>query len=195
VIQVPVERPFFPARWVDVCDGLKGLAYFHQGTIKHWVKDGILVNLFAWGEETEAIGSRLWRHNWRKTFDQRLRGKQEIRCALFPHAGDWRRADVTGTARSYGAPPQAYLAERHGGELPASLGVVSLTDAAINSTAVKVDGEDIVCRVCGVAERACLVNAELHNLQQTDLRSLSGESVAYLRPFQIGTLVLGPREQ
>jgi hypothetical protein len=195
VIQVPVERPFFPARWVDVCDGKKGLAYFHQGTIKHWVKDGILVNLFAWGEETEAIGSRLWRHNWRKTFDQRLRGKHEIRCALFPHAGDWRRADVTGAARSYGAPPQVYLAERHGGELPASLGVVSLTDAAINSTAVKVDGEDIICRVYGVAERACPVNAELHNLQPGDLRSLSGESLTHLRPFQIGTLVLGPREQ
>src|SRR5262249_38569059 len=26
------DRPFFPASWVDVSDGEKGLAYFHQGT-------------------------------------------------------------------------------------------------------------------------------------------------------------------
>jgi hypothetical protein len=90
---------------------------------------------------------------------------------------------------------KVYLAKRHGGELPTSLGVVSLTDAAINSTAVKVDGEDIICRVYGVAERVCPVNAKLHNLQPTDLRSLRGESVPHLRPFQIGTLVLGPGEQ
>ena len=53
------ERPFLPASWVDVWDGEKGLAYFHQGTIKHWVKNRTLVNLFAWGENTDAIGNRL----------------------------------------------------------------------------------------------------------------------------------------
>jgi hypothetical protein len=195
VIQVPVERPFFPTRWIDVCDGEKGLAYFHQGTIKHWFKDGVWVNLLAWGEETEAIGSRLWRHNWRKTFEQRLRGKHEIRCPLYPHAGDWRRADVIGAARSYGAPPQAYLATRRGGELPASLGVVSLTDMAISATAVQADGEDIVCRLYAVTERACPVNAALHNLQLTGLRSLSGESITHLRPFQIGTLAMRAEER
>ena len=60
---------------------------------------------------------------------------------------------------------------------------------------IKVDGKDIVCRVYSVAEGACPVNAALHNLQPMALRSLSGESVTHLKPFQIGTLVLGPREQ
>ena len=86
------ERPFFPASWTDVSDGVKGLSYFHQGTPKHYVEGRTLVNLFAWGEHTEAIGSRLWPENWPKCFDQRLRGEHVIRCALYPHAGDWRSA-------------------------------------------------------------------------------------------------------
>jgi hypothetical protein len=89
----------------------------------------------------------------------------------------------------------AVLAQRHGGELPDRLDVVSLTDPAIHSTATKVDDQEIVCRVYNVAERACPVNAELHNLQPTDLRSLRGESITHLRPFHIGTLVLGRRKK
>jgi hypothetical protein len=68
------ERPFFPVSWVDISDNQKGFAYFHQGTIKHWVKDKTLVNLLACGEDTDAIGNRIGIYRWPKTFDQRLDG-------------------------------------------------------------------------------------------------------------------------
>ena len=52
-----------------------------------------MTNLFGWGEDTEAIGSRMWRYNWPKAFDQRLQGEHTIHCALYPHAGDWLTGD------------------------------------------------------------------------------------------------------
>ena len=88
---------------------MKGLCYFHQGTPKHYVEGRTLVNLFAWGENTEAIGSRLWRGNWSKCFDQRLRGRHVIRCALYPHPGDWRSARVVAAAAEYAAAPLTCL--------------------------------------------------------------------------------------
>jgi alpha-mannosidase len=194
VIQSPIERPFFPASWVDISDGKKGLAYFHQGTPKHWVtEDSALVNLLAWGEYTEAIGSRLWRRNWPKAFDQRLRGRHTIHCALYPHSGDWRAANIIGAARSYGVPPMAYLTHKHSGQLPASAEVLTLTDLAIASTAVKVEDSEIICRVYAATEKAVLVDARMHGLQSVGLRSLSGERITHLEPFQIGQLALEPR--
>jgi hypothetical protein len=192
VIQTRDERPFFPASWVDVSDSEKGLAYFHQGTPRHWVTEGVLVNLFAWGEDTAAIGSRLWQHNWPKAFDQRLRGSHTIRCALYPHIGDWQTSDVIGVARSYGAPPMAYSAEVHPGELPDSMGVLNFLSSSIAATAVKVEGSQIVCRLYSAGEEASSVDADVRGMRSLRLRSLCGEEVDHIAPFEIGELVLEP---
>lgn len=194
VIKTRDERPFFPASWVDISDGEKGLAYFHQGTLKHWVSDRTLVNLFAWGEFTEAIGSRLWRQNWLKAFDQRLRGTHTIHSALYPHAGDWRSADVIGVARSYGASPVAYLTDRHRGDLPPSKDVLLLRSQDVVSTAVKVEDSKIVCRVYSVGKKAAPVRARARDMQLVGLRTLNGEAVTNLKPFQIGQLTLQPEQ-
>lgn len=193
VVQTRQERPFFPVSWVDVSDGEIGLAYFHQGTPKHWVSNRTLVNLFAWGEDTDAIGNRMGSNLWLKSFDQRLRGSHTIHCALYPHTGDWRSADVIGAARSYGSPPVAYLADAHGGELPASLEVLTLKDPELVSTAVKVEGTDIVCRLYSVAEKTVNAEASMQGLQLAGFRTINGEEITQLQPFQIGELILKPQ--
>src|SRR5207244_9220610 len=143
VVEARSGRPFLPTSWTDISDGRKGFAYFHQGTLKHWVVDQVVVNLFAWGEETDAIGNRMDMTRWPKCFDQRLRGTHKIQTAIYPHRGDWRSANVIGAARSYGMPPLAYVADAHPGKLPADMNVFELADNEIVSTAIKTEGSRI----------------------------------------------------
>ena len=153
-----------------------------------------LVNLFAWGEDTAAFNNRMFQRNSHKRHDQRLRGTQAIHCALYPYAGDWRTADVMGIARSYGTPPVAFLTEAHGGELPTSVQVLRLAPRGKAATAVRVQASDVVCRVFSATEEPTVVDCSSSGLRPVTLRSLDGESVAHLRPFQIAELVLEREE-
>ena len=192
VVQTRDERPFFPASWVDISDGERGLAYMHQGTLKHWVSAGTLVNLFAYGEDTEAMGGRRRRYNWPKAFDLRLRGQHKINFAIYPHAGDWRSADVIGVARSYQTPPVGFIADAHAGALPANLELLQFSNPEIVSTALTVVDGEVVCRLYSVGEGNMIVRAKTERMQARRLRSLHNEHIDQLTPFQIGTLALVP---
>jgi hypothetical protein len=193
VVDTRDERPFLPASWVDVSDGKKGLAYFHQGTIKHWVTGQTLVNLFAWGEYTDAIGNRLDLLRWPKCFDQRLRGTHTIHTAIYPHAGDWRTADVIGAARSYGTPPVAYLTGQHTGKLPAAQELLRLENPEIAATAVKVVDGQVLCRLYSVAEQPEPVAMLNQGLEATKAVSLFGDTIDNIAPFQIAQLFFDPQ--
>jgi len=192
VVDTRTDRPFFPASWVDVSDGTKGLAYFHQGTLKHWVAGNTLVNLFAWGEDTDAIGNRLDLVRWPKCFDQRLRGTHTIRAAIYPHNGDWRTADLIGAARSYGTPPMAIVTDSHPGTLPSEMDILSFADAEIAATSVKVEGEELVCRLYSVKAQAAGLKPALRRLEIEKMHSLGGKSIDEVKPYKIAHLILKP---
>jgi hypothetical protein len=182
-------RPFFPASWVEAVGDGDGLAYFHQGTPKHWVSDGVLSNLLAWGEHTDAIGNRLDSGRWPKTFDQRLNGVHVLRMGLYPHAGDWRAADVPGMARAFANPLLACQQHGAGGDLPARGEVLALVGRGFAATAVVVEDERLVCRGYGT-EQPAETAYRLKGLQAEGWRALTGTPIERLKPFQIGTLVL-----
>jgi hypothetical protein len=186
------DRPFFPASWVDVSDGEKGLAYFHQGTPKHWVKDGVLVNLLAWGEETDTIGNRLGLGRWAKSFDQRLNGRHTLRAAIYPHAGDWRAANVIGMARSFSYPPLAYLSKPSDGALPASLDLLALPGPDMHATAIRVEDGQVMCRVYSCSERPVAVEPRLNWLRAAGLFSLADTPLQQIGPYQIAKLRFEP---
>ncbi len=190
VVESRDERPFLPASWVDISDGRKGLAYFHQGTLKHWVTKNILVNLFAWGEDTDAIGNRLDMLRWPRCFDQRLHGTHTIHSALYPHPGDWRKADVISAARSFGMPPAAYLTGRHSGKLPARKTVFQLQGAELAATAVKPETMQTVCRFYSVSQKSEPVTFTTDGLSQVKLTGLDGAVIEKIDPFQIGMIYL-----
>jgi hypothetical protein len=190
VIEANTDRPLLVASWLDASDGCKGLAYFHRGTLKHWVTNRTLINLFAWGEHTDAIGNRCKPLLWNKSFDQRLRGSHAIHCALYPHGGDWRAADLVGAARSYGAPPLAFLADRHSGELPPQLTILSFQDSHLAATSVRATRGQVLCRLYSIHTAAVAVDAPLHGMRRVALHSLAGRDIDTLSPFQIGELVL-----
>ena len=192
VVTSRAGRPFFPASWVDISDGNKGLAYFQQGTLKHWVKDDTLVNLFAWGEHTDGIGNRLDLVRWPKCFDQRLRGKHAIHTAVYPHPGDWRSADVIGAARSYNTPPVAVQTERHAGPLPTQRTLLTLADAEMVATSVQVKGSELLCRLYSVKAQRTALAAEMQGLRLGLLQSIASEALQEIKPFQIAHLYLTP---
>ena len=193
IVKAWPERPVFPTSWIDVSDRRRGLAYFHQGTPKHWLRDRTLSNLLAWGEDTDAIGNRIGQNTWPKGFDQRLRGTHVIHCAVYPHAGDWQQADLVSAARSYGCPPWACAGVSSGkGTLPSAMNLLTFMDRNLSATAIMVEDSLLRCRVYSASGQPATVDADMHHLRSTALRSLTGEDLQRLAGFQIGHLFLEP---
>ena len=189
------ERPFFPVSWVDISDHQKGLAYLHQGTIKHWVKDRTLVNLFAWGENTDAIGNRMGLERWPKTFDQRLDGCHTIRYSIYPHPGDWRTGKVIQMARSVTQPPLPFLNEGHsGGKLPPQIDLFQIENPDHIATAVKVENSDLLCRLYSVSSQTEPVGIQSEKYVIKEITTIAGKPTGVLSPFQIGEIILGIME-
>jgi len=73
------NRPLFPTSWIE-CGGL---VYVHSGTVKHWVKDGTIANVLAWGDN--QFTNRLhWDWIEYTDYDIRLYGKQKIEYYIIP---------------------------------------------------------------------------------------------------------------
>jgi len=192
VIAEKQGRPFFPTSWVDLSDGICGLAFFESGTTKHWVDADTLVELLAWGEKTDAIHNGLGRYQWLKSFDQRLDGLHVFSQAIFPHPAGWLAAAVSQAARDFGTPLSAYPAERHSGSLPASQELIRLLDPAISATSIRMEGGKILCRVYAANGENAGVNAAAQGLLLRGLQTIDGTPLDFLKPYQIGELHLEP---
>ena len=73
------NRPLLAASWVE-CGGL---AYIHRGNVKHWVKDGVIANVLAWGDN--QFTNRLhWDWVEYTEYDIRLYGNQKIEYYIIP---------------------------------------------------------------------------------------------------------------
>jgi alpha-mannosidase len=191
VVPTLEERPFFPVSWADISDNQKGFAYFHQGTIKHWVKDQMLVNLFAWGEDTDAIGNRIGIYRWPKTFDQRLDGRHTIKYSIYPHQGDWRFGNVSTMARSYINPPLPFIkAANSGGSLTAQMELLQIQNPDHIVTAIKVENSDLLCRLYSVSLNEEPVKILAKGLEIKELTAISGEVTKKLAPYKIGKILL-----
>ncbi|TFG49202.1 MAG: hypothetical protein E4H40_03370 [Candidatus Brocadiia bacterium] len=78
-VQAKENRPLFPTNWL-YCGGL---VYVNRGTNKHWVSDGVIANVVAWGGNRFSNRIHL---NWsnKTQYDLRLYGKQRIEYFLMP---------------------------------------------------------------------------------------------------------------
>jgi hypothetical protein len=77
--EVRQNRPVLSVSWVE-CGGL---VYVHRGNVKHWVKDGVIANVLAWGDN--QFTNRLhWDWIEYTEYDIRLYGKQKIEYYIIP---------------------------------------------------------------------------------------------------------------
>jgi hypothetical protein len=76
------HRVLFAANWLS-CGGL---VYVNWGTVKHWVRNGVIANVLAWGGNT--FDNRIDFDFWvsKQQYDLKLYGKQTIKYALIPLA-------------------------------------------------------------------------------------------------------------
>lgn len=192
VVETKQALPILATSWVDISDGANGLAFLHTGTFKHWVSDNALYNLFAWGEETNAIGDRIWRENWAKSFDQRLNGTHTIRTAVYPHAGNWRTGQVARAASSYRASPFGVVTTAHAGELPPRQDFVSIPESDLVATSVRLAGSVVSCRMYSVANQPLIPSLELGGLSMSSIRTLDGKTVSEIEPGKIVGVDLAP---
>ncbi len=78
-LEAKQSRPLFPTNWI-ACGGL---VYIHRGTVKHWVNDGTIANVLAWGDN--QFTNRLhWDWIEYSEYDIRLYGNQKIEYYLLP---------------------------------------------------------------------------------------------------------------
>jgi hypothetical protein len=184
-------RPILPTQWADWSNESYGLAQIHAGTGKQWMTDRTLSTLVAWGEETDAIGNRFELTRWSKCFDQRLRGTHTIRTAIYPHVGSWR-AGVIEAARSFRRLVAAYPVERHDGVLEPEVTLLKFPASDVSATSVQAEGSGLSVRLYEHHGKTSGVPTVTDGLVRDLLRSLSGEKIEALGPFQIGRLSLVP---
>jgi hypothetical protein len=74
-------RPLFPINWLYS----NGIVYVNRGTTKHWVEEGLMGNVVAWGSN-HFTNRRQWGF-WtsRPQYDIRLYGKQKIEYYIIPY--------------------------------------------------------------------------------------------------------------
>jgi len=73
------NRPIFATNWL-YCGGL---VYINRGTVKHWVTDGLIANVLAWGGNRFSNRTH-WGWTSRSQYDIRLYSRQKIDYYLIP---------------------------------------------------------------------------------------------------------------
>ncbi len=195
-----VERPMgveYPAQnWVDISDDSHGVALLNRGLAGNVAADGTLMLSLLRSEN-------LMDYNFGRPSDTgfELGVPRTLRYSLVPHAGDWRAAGIARHALDFNCPLIARKAAVHGGDLPARLGLVEISDPSVVLTALK-PGPDssVILRVyesSGRPVKGALV--KLHpriiaaceaNLLEDPGRNLStqGHEIRFdLHPFEILT--------
>ncbi|MQA24719.1 MAG: alpha-mannosidase [Micromonosporaceae bacterium] len=167
-IERPADGAEEPAQaWVDVSgdlpDGRRaGLSVLNDGKHGHDVRGGDIgitvarSPVYAWHEPKELDPDGVYEY-----LDQ---GPQEFRYALVPHAGDWRDVGAVRLAAELNQPAFPLLESCHPGELPQQASYLSVSDAAVAPTALKLseDGDgDLILRAYETAGARVAVSIEL----------------------------------
>jgi hypothetical protein len=79
-VEARQKRPLFATNWLYS----GGLVYVNRGTTKHWIQEGAMANMIAWG--SNHFTNRMHWEWWvgRPQYDLRLYGKQKVEYYLIP---------------------------------------------------------------------------------------------------------------
>lgn len=185
------ERSFFPTAWARLGSARAGLAFFHRGTNRCWVRNNVLANVLACGVIGRDIGTRAQPQMYIKDYDLRLRGHHVISYAIYPHEGSWREAAVPRQAFSYQHPLRVMAAGSSVGHLPPAVSMARLEDDALIPTAVYAGDGGPVFRLFETTGSSVRVDMALATpWRLAGLRALGGEPVGQVDPFSIAEAIL-----
>ena len=180
------ERPLFAINWLDISTDKYGLTYINKGTPKHWVRDGVIANVIAWGGSKFSNRQHLvWLK--RTQYDLKLYGSHTISYSLYPHQNDWKKANVVNVAQDLSFPLLAYLEDGHKGILSREKSLFRLLSHNLIMSSIQSQQGKIRCRVYNVGDEAPPKVKEVRLLKICDL---SGRQIDKIGKFQIANLLV-----
>lgn len=148
-----IERPQrqeFPAQnWIDYDDGTHGLSLINEGLPGNNVADGELMLSLMRSARLISYGfSGGYEPGVGSDTGLGIGGKYELNYAVVPHAGDWRSAAPWRTGLEFNNPLIARTVAAHSGALPATWGLVEVSNENAVTSALK-PGKDgtVILRV------------------------------------------------
>jgi alpha-mannosidase len=176
-------------RWADVGDGQHGLSLLNDSKYGYDAKGNVLrLSLLRSPTSPDPLADQ---------------GEQRFAYALYPHDGDWKRAQTMRRGHEFNAPLEAAQVPVHPGELRQEMSFADLAPETLTLSAVKKaeDGEGLILRFyewAGKAGTARLqvphgaLRARLTDLMekpQEEALTMSGDSVAVpYTPYAIVTV-------
>lgn len=187
-VQAREHRPIFALNWVDMVSPKGSLAVVNHGTLKHWVKNNVLAMVLAWGQNSNDFSNRLHRY-WSKPFDLRLKGTQVIRYSIYPHAGDWKTANIPDWAMAMTNPANAFFQDKsHSGKLPPELTLLQIKNENIIPSSIRYEKGKLICRFYeghgkSVGSLNCITKGARN---KSPVKDLSGKTINIIAPYKIG---------
>ena len=199
-------RTFPSSSFVDVSNGINGLALMHYGISEYEVSD----------DEQQAIYLTLLRAfrtagNPSETHEQQVLaqcpGKHEFRYAIYPHAGDWQEGEVEKQAQIFTAPMRIAQCTKHSGELKSdSVSFLDISNKKLVLSAVKkAESKDAVIvrffnpsdeiqdgelRCFAKLLHASKVSLEEVEMEKLEINSLDNTVAFSVKPGEIYSIVL-----
>jgi len=197
----PKPNKIFPHReFVDLSDGLKGLAVFNRGLPEFTVNEVnnvVELTLFRSVEwVADEINSRLGDAGPKiYTPDAQCLRQMKFNYAVYPHKGNYEEGNVVKAADSYNTEPVVVQTEESIGTLPKSLSFVSVDSSNFNVkvTGMKraLDGEALLIRVYNSTDYPQKINISsyfpINGIAETNFLEEKETSVKE-------TIVLGKKE-
>lgn len=163
-------------RWADLSDGSYGVSLLNESKYGCDIKDNVL--------RLTLLRSPTWPDPMAD------RGKHRFSYALYPHKGDWRKADTVQKGYEFNCPLISFFVDSHTGELPLSYSFFKASPSNIILAAVKKaeDRKSLILRLYEAEGEATRALIELFrrpkkiyelDLMENRLRSLPSKKKSF----------------
>jgi len=180
--------PLYAPSWVSVCGAQGGLAVLNAGTPKHFVEDGRIGCVWAWGGRTFSNRMHV---EWadRKQYDLTLKGDQSIRSAVMPLPASANEAGIAREAQCFNSPLVVFA--NAGDAEPVASAAIDLSSTDLAATAVMRRGDTLCIRFFEAAGQEHSVSKIVAAVgRPVSIVDLEGTPLRTVPPYRIGYLLV-----
>jgi hypothetical protein len=183
------KLPLYASSWLSVFGSEGGLALINTGMPKHYVEDGTIANVLAWGRKeysNRLQGSEEWVH----AYDLSLSGVHYLRSAVVALATDHSEVDIARRAQCVNHPLLVFHASQTD-VLPKPYWSLDLSRTNLLSSSLSLRDGRPVCRFWESGGGSQTVEELREALgMNVDVTDLAGEPLEVIGPYRIGYLRL-----
>jgi hypothetical protein len=184
------EEPLYAPSWLCLSGMQGGLALLNTGTPKHYVADGAIVNVLAWGRQ--SYSNRMHVEGWLKQnqYDLSLKGIQEIHSAVCSVNPADSEVTIARNAQCLNTPMPVFGASSSS-RLPLPGWSFDLSGTSLISSAIFLRDGRPVCRFYEAGGTTQSIDDLCHALGcEVKVTDLAGVQLDSVTPYRIGYLTL-----